>query len=559
MLQRKKIGNFKPKGRQVKIEAIKELNKIIGSSTDLKRDMLIEYLHLIQDANGYISSNLMEALSNEMKLPMVEVWEVASFYDHFDLVKDNEIPPPKKTIRVCNSLSCFLNGSSKLLKELKEDGFINSDVRIIEAPCLGACDMAPAAAQKHNLIPKANKNRIIKILNGSKVKDPLENTIGFDQYIKSGGYSSLVKIINGKITHSNILSEIKVSGLRGLGGAGFPTFKKWEIVSSEKGIKYVAVNGDEGEPGTFKDRFYLEKDPHRVLEGMLIAAYFIGAKDCYFYIRDEYPEIRIFINKEIKKVKLYLNLNINIHIRRGAGAYICGEESAMIESIEGKRGLPRHRPPYVAQKGIFNKPTLVNNIETLYWIREIIEKGGKNFARKGSKDHPGARSYSVSGRVKYPGVVFAPAGSTVNELIQKCGGIIDGHKFKAYLPGGASGGILPSSKGDVPLDFGGELTKYGCFVGSHAIVILSDKDNLADVALNLISFFKHESCGQCTPCRNGTEKIINIIKNNSKWDKDLLSDISEVMSNASICGLGQAASNPILSVLKFFPKDVGIK
>tara|TARA_B100000700_G_scaffold161120_1_gene178420 strand:- start:3506 stop:5185 length:1680 start_codon:yes stop_codon:yes gene_type:complete len=559
VLQRKKIGNFKPKGRQVKIEAIKELNKIIGSSTDLKRDMLIEYLHLIQDANGYISSNLMEALSNEMKLPMVEVWEVASFYDHFDLVKDNEIPPPKKTIRVCNSLSCFLNGSSKLLKELKEDGFINSDVRIIEAPCLGACDMAPAAAQKHNLIPKANKNRIIKILNGSKVKDPLENTIGFDQYIKSGGYSSLVKIINGKITHSNILSEIKVSGLRGLGGAGFPTFKKWEIVSSEKGIKYVAVNGDEGEPGTFKDRFYLEKDPHRVLEGMLIAAYFIGAKDCYFYIRDEYPEIRIFINKEIKKVKLYLNLNINIHIRRGAGAYICGEESAMIESIEGKRGLPRHRPPYVAQKGIFNKPTLVNNIETLYWIREIIEKGGKNFARKGSKDHPGARSYSVSGRVKYPGVVFAPAGSTVNELIQKCGGIIDGHKFKAYLPGGASGGILPSSKGDVPLDFGGELTKYGCFVGSHAIVILSDKDNLADVALNLISFFKHESCGQCTPCRNGTEKIINIIKNNSKWDKDLLSDISEVMSNASICGLGQAASNPILSVLKFFPKDVGIK
>ena len=559
MLQRKKIGNFKPKGRQVKIEAIKELYKIIGNNTDLKRDMLIEYLHLIQDANGYISSDLMEALSNEMKLPLVEVWEVASFYDHFDLIKDNETPPPKKTIRVCNSLSCFLNGSSNLIKELKEDSFINDDVRVIEAPCLGACDMAPAAAQKHYLIPKANKNKIVKILSGSKVKDPLENTIDFDQYIKSGGYSSLLKIIDGKITHSKILNEIKVSGLRGLGGAGFPTFKKWEIVNSEKGIKYVAVNGDEGEPGTFKDRFYLEKDPHRILEGMLIAAYFIGAKDCYFYIRDEYPEIRIFINKEIKKVKLYLNLNINIHIRRGAGAYICGEESAMIESIEGKRGLPRHRPPYVAQKGIFNKPTLVNNIETLYWIREIIEKGGKNFASKGSKDHPGARSYSVSGRVKYPGVVFAPAGSTVNELIQKCGGILDGHKFKAYLPGGASGGILPSTIGDIPLDFGGELAKYGCFVGSHAIVILSDKDNLADVALNLISFFKHESCGQCTPCRNGTEKIINIIKNNSKWDKDLLSDISEVMANASICGLGQAASNPILSVLKFFPKDVGIK
>ena len=342
----------------------------------------------------------------------------------------------------------------------------------------------------------------------------------FDQYIKNGGYSSLLKIVNGKIPFSNILNEIKVSGLRGLGGAGFPTFKKWEIVGSETGIKYVAVNGDEGEPGTFKDRFYLEKDPHRILEGMLIAAYFIGAKDCYFYIRDEYPEIRIFINREIKKVKLFLKLDINIHIRRGAGAYICGEESAMIESIEGKRGLPRHRPPYVAQKGIFNKPTLVNNIETLYWIREIIEKGGKKFSSKGTKNHPGARSYSVSGRVKNPGVVFAPAGSTVNELILKCGGMLDGHKFKAYLPGGASGGILPSTKGDIPLDFGGELANYGCFVGSHAIVILSDKDNLADVALNLMAFFKHESCGQCTPCRNGTEKIINIIKNESKWDKE---------------------------------------
>ena len=321
----------------------------------------------------------------------------------------------------------------------------------------------------------------------------------------------------------------------------------------------MAVNGDEGEPGTFKDRFYLEQDPHKILEGMLIAASFIGAKDCYFYIRDEYPEIRLFLNREIKKVKLYINTDINIHLRRGAGAYICGEESAMIESIEGKRGLPRHRPPYVAQKGIFDKPTLVNNIETLFWIREIIEKGGENFANKGTKSNPGPRSYSVSGRVKFPRVVLAPAGSTVNELISKCGGMLEGHEFKAYLPGGASGGILPSTKGDIPLDFGGELAKHGCFVGSHAIVILSDKDSLADVALNLVSFFKHESCGQCTPCRNGTEKIISIIKNNSKWNKDLLNDISEVMSNASICGLGQAASNPILSVLKFFPEDVGIK
>ncbi len=554
--KKKKHGNFKPKGRQVKQLAIANLRNIIGNN-NLKRDLLIEYLHLIQDKNGYISSDYLEALSHEMKLPLVEVWEVASFYDHFDLIKENEAPPPKTTIRVCNSLSCFLNGSNKLIKDLKNN--IENDVRVIEAPCLGACDMAPSAAKGHHLIPKANKEKIINILNGSEILNPTDNSIDFDQYIKKGGYKTLSKIINGKITKDVILNEIKVSGLRGLGGAGFPTFKKWEIVSSENGIKYVAVNGDEGEPGTFKDRFYLEQDPHRVLEGMLIAASFIGAKDCYFYIRDEYPEIRLFLNKEIKKVKLYINTDINIHLRRGAGAYICGEESAMIESIEGKRGLPRHRPPYVAQKGIFDRPTLVNNIETLFWIREIIEKGGENFANKGTKSNPGPRSYSVSGRVKFPGVVFAPAGSTVNELIRKCGGMLDGHEFKAYLPGGASGGILPSTKGDVPLDFGGELAKYGCFVGSHAIVILSNKDSLADVALNLVSFFKHESCGQCTPCRNGTEKIISIIKNNSKWNKDLLNDISEVMSNASICGLGQAASNPILSVLKFFPEDVGIK
>ena len=554
--KKKKLGNFKPKGRQVKQLAIADLRDIIGNE-NLKRDMLIEYLHLIQDKNGFISSDYLEALSHEMKLALVEVWEVASFYDHFDLVKDNEPPPPKNTIRVCNSLSCFLNGSNELIKELKNN--IGNDVRILEAPCLGACDKAPSAAKGHKLIPKANKEKIINILNGSKVSDPTENSVDFDQYIKDGGYTTLSKIINGQISKEIILNEIKISGLRGLGGAGFPTFKKWEIVSSETGIKYVAVNGDEGEPGTFKDRFYLEQNPHKVLEGMLIAASFIGAKDCYFYIRDEYPEIRLFLKREIKKVKFYINADINIHLRRGAGAYICGEESAMIESIEGKRGLPRHRPPYVAQNGIFNKPTLVNNIETLFWIREIIEKGGKNFANKGTKANPGPRSYSVSGRVKYPGVIIAPAGSTVNELIHKCGGMLDGHQFKAYLPGGASGGILPSTKGDVPLDFGGELAKYGCFVGSHAIVILSNKDSLADVALNLVSFFKHESCGQCTPCRNGTEKIINIIKNNSNWNKDLLNDISEVMANASICGLGQAASNPILSVLKFFPEDVGIK
>ena len=553
--KKKKLGNFKPKGRQVKPSSVDKLRDIIGFE-DLKRDMLIEYLHLIQDKLGYIRSEYLEALSHEMKLPLVEVWEVASFYDHFDLIKDNGTPPPKTTIRICNSLSCFLNGSNDLIKELKDN--TDNNVRILEAPCLGACDMAPSAAKGHKLIPKANKEKILQILKGSQLIDPTENSINFEQYIKNDGYKTLSKIIEGKITKEAVLEEIKKSGLKGLGGAGFPTSQKWTIVKSEIGTKYVAVNGDEGEPGTFKDRFYLEKNPHKVLEGMLIAATVIGAKDCYFYIRDEYPEIRLFLNKEIKKVKLYIKSDINIHLRRGAGAYICGEESAMIESIEGKRGLPRHRPPYVAQRGIFNKPTLVNNIETLFWIRDIIEKGGQDFANKGSENNPGPRSYSVSGRVKFPGVIISHAGSTANELIEKCGGLLDGHKFKAYLPGGASGGILPSSKADIPLDFGGELSKHGCFVGSHAVVILSDKDNIADVALNLLSFFKHESCGQCTPCRNGTEKIINIINKNVSWDKELLNDISEVMANASICGLGQAAPNPILSVMKFFPKDVGI-
>ncbi len=549
------IGNFKPKGRQVLEQSINDLRAIIGNS-DLKRDLLIEYLHLVQDHNGFISSQMLEALSNEMKIPLVEVWEVASFYDHFDLIKDDEIPPPPTTIRVCNSLSCFLNGSENLINELKQN--TSNEIRIIEAPCLGACDMAPTAAKGHKLIPKANKEKVLDILNGSKLINPTENSINFEKYKKNNGYKLLKDIKNGKLNISYILNEIKSSGLRGLGGAGFPTFQKWSIVKSEPGIKYLAVNGDEGEPGTFKDRFYLEKDPHRVIEGMLIAAAVIGAKDCYFYIRDEYPEIREFLIKEIEKVNYYIKSDFTIHLRRGAGAYICGEESAMIESIEGKRGLPRHRPPYVAQKGIFNQPTLVNNVETLFWIREIIEKGGLAFAKKGSSTHPGLRSYSVSGRVKNPGVILSPAGTTAIQLIKKCGGMINGHEFKAYLPGGASGGILPSSKGDIPLDFGGELANYGCFVGSHAVVILSHKDSLADVALNLVSFFKHESCGQCTPCRNGTEKIIKIIKNNKKWDKDLLNDISEVMANASICGLGQAAPNPILSVLKFFPEDVGI-
>ena len=552
----KKKGNFKPKGRQTKTESINKVRSILNCE-NLKRELLIEYLHLIQDQVGHLKVDHLAALAQEMRLPLVEIWEVASFYDHFDIVKENQSPPPEITVRVCNSLSCFLKKSNSLINELKK--YTDNNVRIIEAPCLGACDVAPASAIGHSLISHSNVANILKGIKGNLPKNPTLNTIDFEEYISNNGYKTLSKIISGELHKDSILEEIKVSGLRGLGGAGFPTSVKWSIVKSEQGKKIVAVNGDEGEPGTFKDRYYLERDPHRMIEGMLISASVIGSKECYIYLRDEYPEIRHFLIKELEKLKEYnIVPDIIIHLRRGAGAYICGEESAMIESIEGKRGLPRHRPPYVAQKGIFNHPTLVNNVETLYWVRDIIENGGKWFADKGSEKHPGHRSYSVSGRVKNPGVVIAPSGSTANQLIKLCGGIEDGHNFKAYLPGGASGGILPSNKANIALDFGGELAKNNCFVGSHAVIILSDKDNMGDVASNLLSFFKNESCGQCTPCRNGTEKVMQLINKKYKWNEVLLKDISKVMMNSSICGLGQAAPNPILSVMKHFPEDVGI-
>ena len=557
----KKKKNFVPypKGRDVDLNDIDSIKELI-KDLPLKRDLLIEYLHLIQDKYRCIKKKHLAALSEIMKIPFAEAYEVATFYAHFDVINDDTPIPPEITIRVCDSLTCELKGSDKLLKTLKKK-YHHNDVRILRAPCMGLCDYAPACEVGHHHLRECTISTIENAIQKKNIHPEVVNGVSLEEYRKKGGYTILKKCYNGELDVEGVISELQNSGLKGMGGAGFPAGQKWKFVRMEKGPRLMTINGDEGEPGTFKDKLYLGNDIHRFFEGMLIAAWAVEAKEIYIYMRDEYPGIRLKMEEELRKLKKssIIDSQTSVYLRRGAGAYICGEESAMIESIEGKRGLPRHRPPYVAQKGIFNKPTLVNNIETLYWIREIIEKGGKNFASKGSKDHPGSRSYSVSGRVKYPGVVFAPAGSTVNELIQKCGGILDGHKFKAYLPGGASGGILPSTKGDIPLDFGGELTKYGCFVGSHAIVVLSDKDNLSDVALNLISFFKHESCGQCTPCRNGTEKIISIIKNHSKWNKELLCDISEVMANASICGLGQAASNPILSVLKFFPKDVGIK
>lgn len=549
----KKRAKTKPKGRMVDPAAIETVSAILGEAPD-QRDMLIEYLHRIQDSEGYLSQSNLTALAHMMRLPMAEVWEVATFYDHFDCVKDGEEPPAPVTVRVCDGLSCQLGGAEALLKELAD--LNGKDVRIKRAPCIGACDKAPAAALGQHLIPNADRAVIDEVLkSGPPTPEAAQATL-FESYAAHGGYDTLRSLINGEMTAEDVIEKLGETALRGLGGAGFPTARKWSIVRSYEGPRMMAVNGDEGEPGTFKDRYYLSRDPHRMIEGMLIGAFVVEASDVYLYMRDEYPEIIAMLREEIAKVeKAGLSNHTRIHLRRGAGAYICGEESAMIESIEGKRGLPRHRPPYVAEMGIFNRPTLVNNIETLFWIRDLVQKGGEWFNSQGKDGHPGFRSYSVSGRVANPGVVVAPAGSTVNELIELCGGMAEGHTFKGYLPGGASGGILPAAKGDIPLDFGGPLADEGCFVGSHAIVVMSQDDNIRDAALNLLRFFAHESCGQCTPCRNGTDKAVKLLEAKSN-DTQLLNDVSIAMADASICGLGQAASNPLVSVMKHFPEDM---
>ena len=548
-------GRAFSKGRQVDPEILQQVKQVLGNRPR-RRDLLIEHLHLFQDKFGFITTKQLVALSHEMKMAMAEVYEVASFYAHFDIIRDGENELPPITLRVCDSITCSLLGSDNILNDLASSA--EEDVRVVRSPCMGACDKAPVAAIGHSMMEKVSTANILDHL--SKVRDGTIthnkiSPIKIDQYLDNGGYKLLKLCTAQEITAEKILEQLASSGLRGLGGAGFPTSRKWNLVRNAAGEKVLAVNGDEGEPGTFKDRYYLETDPHRVLEGMLIAAWVVGAGDCYFYLRDEYPEIRIMLEKEINHLRTEgLVPHTRIHLRRGAGAYICGEESAMIESIEGKRGYPRHRPPYVAEVGIFNKPTLVNNVETLFWIRDILEKGPTWFESQGKKGHPGLRSYSVSGRIKDPGVKIAPAGSTVRELIDNyCGGMQDGHEFRAYLPGGASGGILPAKMDDLPLDFG-QLEKHGCFVGSHAVVILSDKDSIKEAALNLLRFFEDESCGQCSPCRVGTEKAVRLMEQDT-WDIDLLSELAVTMQDASICGLGQAASNPLVSTIKFFKEE----
>ncbi len=552
---KKKKRRWQPKGRQAEKKFYDDvLNLFKGSN--FKRDELIEYLHILQDNFGVLYDKHLVALSTIINLPLAEIYEVATFYAHFNIVKNSETFEPLTVVRVCESLTCELFGAQKLLNDLKNSE--NKNIKVVPGPCMGRCDVAPTVCVGKNYVDKASVNSVQYVIKNKKFETIIPNYISFEDYKKNGGYNIAQQVKEGKITNDKIISFLKDSGLKGKGGAGFPTGTKWEIVSKYSGKKYVAVNGDEGEPGTFKDRTYLEKDPHRFLEGAVIASLFIKASNVYIYMRDEYPSVIKILKDEILKLeKEEIIPHGHIVLRRGAGAYICGEESAMIESIEGKRGLPRHRPPYVAEVGLFNSPTLTNNLETLFWIRDILEKGPNWFADKGIDGNKGFHSFSVSGRVKNPGVKVAPAGITIQELIDDyCGGMEDNHVFKGYLPGGASGGILPSKMNNIPLDYDSkELTESGCFLGSAAIVILSDKDDMKDVALNLLKFFEEESCGQCTPCRVGTEKTVKLMKEKI-WNKEKLKDLSEVMSQASICGLGQAATNPLNSVLKYFSNEI---
>jgi len=550
-----KKKRWRPKGRQVEQKVLDEINGLFQNIT-IKRDELIEYLHLLQDNYGVLFDKHLVALSEITKLPLSEVYEVATFYAHFNIIKNEKSFDSIKVVRVCESLTCELFGAQKILKDLKTQD--NNNIKIVPGPCMGRCDVAPTVCVGKNYVDHATAEKVIETIIKKNFDAKIPDYKSYDDYIDEGGYLFTKKIDNKIISNQEIIKCLNDSGLKGKGGAGFPTGRKWELVLQNEGEKFIAINGDEGEPGTFKDKLYLETDPHRFLEGVLIASKVMNAKKVYIYLRDEYPVAIEILKREISKLEKENLIEKNhLILRRGAGAYICGEESSMIESIEGKRGLPRNRPPYVAQIGLFGQPTLVNNIETIYCLRDILEKGAEWFADQGVKGGKGFHSYSVSGRVKNPGVKVAPAGTTVQELIDDyCDGMLEGHIFKGYLPGGASGGILPAKFNNIPLDYGSkELSELGCFLGSAAIVVLSDKDSMKDVGLNLLKFFEEESCGQCTPCRVGTEKTVKIMKEKI-WNKEKLEDLSEVMAEASICGLGQAAANPLKSVMKHFEEEI---
>ena len=547
-----------PKGRELDPAALAEIRALLGDRPR-RPDLLIEYLHLLQDRHGYLSAARLKALAHELRLAEAEIYEVATFYAHFDVVGEGLSPPPPLTIRVCDSLTCAMLGAEPLISELEATAD-PAAIRIVRAPCMGACDRAPALEVGHRQLFQATAEEALAAARAGHTHPPIPDYVDLARYRASGGYSLFARLratdpgdIASGAVH-DFMTRLEASGLKGLGGAGFPTARKWRIVMGEPAPRQLCVNADEGEPGTFKDRHYLESDPHRFLEGMLIAAWSISAENAWIYLRDEYPGVRHILEHEILALESAgLAVPGYIQLRRGAGAYICGEESAMIESLEGKRGLPRHRPPYVAAVGLFGRPTLVNNVETLYWIRDIVERSPEWFASQGRHGAKGLRSYSVSGRVAKPGVKLAPAGITASELIDEfCGGMAQGHSLRAYLPGGASGGILPASMADIPLDFG-KLEHLGCFVGSHAVVVLSDQDDLRAAAQNLLRFFKDESCGQCTPCRTGTAKAVALMQQQA-WDRALLLELADGMADASICGLGQAAGNPIKCLIRYFPE-----
>ena len=541
------VARAVPKGRQVDPQAKVEIEGLLGTRSR-QRDLLIEHLHLIQDTYGQISADHLAALADEMSLAFAEVFETATFYAHFDVVKEGEANIPRLTVRVCDSITCAMFGADELVETLQRE-LASDAVRVVRAPCVGLCDHAPAVEVGHNFLHKADLASVRAAVEAEDTHAHIPDYVNYDAYRAGGGYATLERLRSGNLAVEDVLKVLDDGGLRGLGGAGFPTGRKWRSVRGEPGPRLMAVNGDEGEPGTFKDQLYLNTDPHRFLEGMLIGAHVVEATDVYIYLRDEYPISREILAREIAKLP---EGGTRIHLRRGAGAYICGEESSLIESLEGKRGLPRHKPPFPFQVGLFNRPTLINNVETLFWVRDLIERGAEWWKSHGRNGRVGLRSYSVSGRVKEPGVKLAPAGLTIQELIDEyCGGMSDGHSFAAYLPGGASGGILPASMNDIPLDFG-TLEKYGCFIGSAAVVILSDRDDVRGAALNLMRFFEDESCGQCTPCRSGTQKA-RMLMENGVWDTELLGELAQCMRDASICGLGQAASNPVSSVIKYFP------
>jgi NADH:ubiquinone oxidoreductase subunit F (NADH-binding)/NADH:ubiquinone oxidoreductase subunit E len=542
-----------PKGRALDPVAVEEVQALLGRMPR-RPDLLIECLHLLQDTYRAVHARHLAALAAELKMSQAEVYEVATFYHHFDVLREGEGAPAELTVRVCDTLSCKMAGADDLLKKLP--GILGTKVRVIPAPCVGRCEQAPVVVVGQNALGGATEADVKAAVKANESTHPLPRYVGYKAYLKAGGYQLFRDLVEGRRDVESVIQTMEHSGLRGLGGAGFPAGRKWRIVRAEAAPRLMAINIDEGEPGTFKDRWYLERDPHRFLEGMLIAAYCVGIGEVYVYLRDEYAHVRDILQKELKKLLSDPPCALPpIHLRRGAGAYICGEESAMIESIEGKRGMPRLRPPYVAQVGLFGYPTLEHNMETVFWIRDIVEKGAEWFAGHGRNGRKGLRSFSVSGRVKKPGVHLAPAGISVRELIDEyCGGMLPGHTLYGYLPGGASGGILPASLGDIPLDFD-TLQPYGCFIGSAAVIILSDHDRATDAARNMMHFFEHESCGQCTPCRVGTAKM-NTLMEAPVWDTGLVEELSQTMVDASICGLGQAAPNPVRCVIKYFPDEI---